>query len=85
MSKHSQSRALVDADILIRNLRLLDLDEEFDWPHIKRETFAASDSIRNQRSRVRAAEWILYKLFEIWEPQETKNVSHWLRLAKARY
>ena len=75
MSKYSQSRVPTNADVLVKNLRLLDLDEEFDWPNVKCETFAANDSIQNQKSRVRAAEWILYKLFEILEPEETKRVS----------
>ena len=81
MSRHYQFRTPANTELLIKNLRLLDLDEEFDWPKIKRETFIASDSIQNLRSRVRAAEWILYKLLELWEPQETKNVCHELEPA----
>ena len=60
---------------LLRNLRLLNLDEEFDWPSISTETFAASDTVQNQKRRVRCAEWVLYKLFEIWDPEETAKVS----------
>jgi len=59
---------------LLRNLRLLDLDEEFDWPGVSHETFAASDAIQNQKRRVRTAEWLLYKFFEILDPEDTFQV-----------
>jgi hypothetical protein len=62
------------AAILLRNLRLLDLDEEFDWPAISHETFAANDAVQNQKRRVRSAEWVLYKFFEILDPKDTLQV-----------
>ena len=63
-------------DVFIKNLRLLDLDEEFDWPHINSKTFAANDSIRNLSKRTFAAAWAVYKLLEILEPAETKGVRY---------
>ena len=60
---------------LLRNLRLLELDEEFDWPAISHDTFAATDAIQNQKRRVRSAEWLLYKFFEILDPEDTFQVS----------
>ena len=61
-------------DSFLRNLRLLNLDEEFDWPSISFDTFAANDSIQNQKRRISNAEWVLYKLFEIYCPKETTKV-----------
>ena len=63
-------------DVFIKNLRLLDIDEEFDWPHINPKTFAANDSIRNLSKRTFAAAWTVYKLLEILEPTETKAVRY---------
>ena len=62
-------------ELLLKNLRLLDFDEEFDWPQVTSKTFAATDSVRNLTKRAYAAGWILYKLFELFEPKETKAVS----------
>ncbi|MCJ1393071.1 hypothetical protein MMC18_005943 [Xylographa bjoerkii] len=69
----STGQATSDGEILLKNLRLLDLDEEFDWPTITKDTFAASDTIRNQKQRIQRAEWVLYKLFEKWDPSETEQ------------
>ena len=71
----STGQRVSDGDILLRNLRLLDLDDEFDWPTISISTFAASDTIKNQRQRIHKAEWVLYKLFEKWNPSETDQVT----------
>lgn len=67
-----QSHTLTNHELLIKNLRLLDLDEEFDWPNVEKSTFAAADPIQNQKRRVYCAEWILYKLFEIWNQEDVK-------------
>lgn len=77
MSKPSPSlrgRNTAHTDLLIKNLRMLDLDEEFDWPKIQLETFAVTSTIQEQKERVRCGEWILYKLFELWNPQEVAEV-----------
>lgn len=60
---------------LMKNLRLLNLDNEPDWPIIDSPTFAAEDKIQNQRHRIQCAEWILYKFFSILNPEETQNVT----------
>ncbi|MCJ1286723.1 hypothetical protein MMC26_006069 [Xylographa opegraphella] len=62
-----------DSDILLRNLRLLDLDDDFDWPGISKDTFIASDTIKNQKQRIQRAEWVLYKLLERWNPSESEE------------
>ncbi|MCJ1398791.1 hypothetical protein MMC11_001992 [Xylographa trunciseda] len=68
----STGQKISDGEILLKNLRLLDLDDEFDWPAISKNTFAASDTIKNQKQRIQFAEWILYKLFERWNPSDTE-------------
>ena len=80
MSKHATPTKIPNAmptgESLVKNLRLLDLDEEFDWPQVTSKTFAAADSIRNLSKRTYAAGWIFYKLFELFEPKKTKTVRH---------
>ena len=67
--------AISNPELLLKNLRLLDLDEEFDWPQIIVTTFAAADNVRNLSKRAYCAGWIFYKLLELYEPKETKAVS----------
>ncbi|KAJ6790210.1 hypothetical protein PWT90_09451 [Aphanocladium album] len=56
---------------LLTNLRLLDLDLLEDWPGITTATFAGTT--QNHKRRVQAVEWALYRLFEIWDPEETAS------------
>ncbi|MCJ1255499.1 hypothetical protein MMC24_003315 [Lignoscripta atroalba] len=62
-----------NSSTLVKNLRFLELDKHTDWPSITIVSFSGNDSIQNQKTRVRGAEWILYKLFEIWDFRETQN------------
>jgi HAUS augmin-like complex subunit 6 N-terminus len=64
----------LSAQTLSKNLRLLDLDEEFDWPGIDSETFAASSTVQDQQQRCYAAQWLLYKLFALWDPEWTNDI-----------
>lgn len=57
----------------LTNLRLLDLDYAEDWPAITPNLFATKDARANQKQRIRGVEWALYRLFELWNPKETKN------------
>lgn len=59
----------------LTNLRLLDLDKCSDWPSITLQTFSVKDAQQNQKNRIRSVEWALYRLFEKWDPEETKMVS----------
>lgn len=59
------------ADLLLVNLRLLDLDTLNDFPEINSKTFSSKDS----KSRIRSTEWVLYRLFELWDPEQTTDVS----------
>ncbi|KAI9844831.1 MAG: hypothetical protein M1837_005249 [Sclerophora amabilis] len=62
-----------DISLFLRNLRLLDLDQRPDWPSITAVTFSTKDAQHNQRNRIRCVEWALFRLFELWDPEETRN------------
>ena len=54
------------------NLRLLNLDQREDWPGISVQTLSTKDALQNQKQRIRCVEWALYRLFEIWDIDETR-------------
>lgn len=56
----------------VRCLRLLDLDLLPDWPGIT-ETVLTSKSAQ-QQARIKAVEWSLYRLLEIYDPKEAQTV-----------
>ncbi|KAI9655864.1 MAG: hypothetical protein M1829_000466 [Trizodia sp. TS-e1964] len=56
--------------LFLTNLRLLNLDQLDDWPDITPQTFAPKDS---QRTKIKCVEWALYRLFELWDTEETRN------------
>jgi hypothetical protein len=58
--------------VLIRNLQLLELDQLDDWPGITLHTL--SPSSQNQRQRIKAVEWILYRLIALWDPETARDV-----------
>ncbi|OJJ58880.1 hypothetical protein ASPSYDRAFT_151103 [Aspergillus sydowii CBS 593.65] len=57
--------------VLIRNLQLLELDQLEDWPGITLRTL--SPSSQNQRQRIKAVEWILYRLVALWDPETARD------------
>ncbi|KAL4863727.1 hypothetical protein BDV12DRAFT_22582 [Aspergillus spectabilis] len=57
--------------VLIRNLQLLNLDQLDDWPGITLRTL--SPSSQNQRQRIKAVEWILYRLIALWDPETARD------------
>ncbi|EFR04546.1 hypothetical protein MGYG_07551 [Nannizzia gypsea CBS 118893] len=57
--------------VFIRNLKLLRLDLRPDWPGIVPSTL--SDNQSNLRRRVQAVEWTLFYLFQLWDPELTRN------------
>ncbi|KAL8243735.1 hypothetical protein R6Q59_009993 [Mikania micrantha] len=59
--------------IFIRCLHLLDLDLLPDWPGLNEQLFSAKSAQQQLQQRVRAVEWSLYRLFEIYDPNETKD------------
>lgn len=60
--------------VFLRNLYLLNLDQHFDWPSICTESFSTKGAQQNQKHRIRCTEWALYRLFEIWDIEETHEV-----------
>ncbi|KAI4086427.1 MAG: hypothetical protein LQ344_007563 [Seirophora lacunosa] len=69
---------ITSSSAFFTNLRLLDLDYLEDWPDVTADIFApkdarTKDARTNQKQRIRCVEWALYRLFEIWNPKETRN------------
>jgi hypothetical protein len=60
--------------LFLTSLRLLDLDKHPEWPGISRHTFSPKDAQQSQKNRIRCVEWALYRLFEIWDGEWTRNV-----------
>ncbi|CAO2652939.1 Nn.00g023500.m01.CDS01 [Neocucurbitaria sp. VM-36] len=58
-----------DIGLFVTNLRLLDLDLRSDWPGITVQTFSAKNA--DQKQRIAGTEWALFRLFEIWDGNET--------------
>ncbi|CAI6337469.1 unnamed protein product [Periconia digitata] len=61
-----------DIKLFVTNLRLLDLDIRTDWPNITVQTFSSKNA--DQKQRIGASEWALFRLFEIWDPAETNQL-----------
>ncbi|ETN42897.1 uncharacterized protein HMPREF1541_02055 [Cyphellophora europaea CBS 101466] len=57
----------------IRCLHLLDLDVLDDWPGITVQTFSTRSATQNLQQRVRAVEWSLFRLFELYDPQLSRD------------
>ena len=66
--------ASANAQAFITNLKLLGLDKRDDWPSITVQVLSGKDVQQNQKHRIHCVEWALYRLFEIWDLEETKNV-----------
>jgi len=62
-----------DIRLFVTNLRLLDLDLCQDWPGITVQTFSAKNA--DQKQRIGGTEWALFRLFELWDPDDTAQVS----------
>ncbi len=60
--------------VFLKCLHLLDLDLSDDWPGISEKTFTTKSSQQNLQHRVRAVEWSLYRLFELYSPREAQDV-----------
>ncbi|KAH7120964.1 HAUS augmin-like complex subunit 6 N-terminus-domain-containing protein [Dendryphion nanum] len=60
-----------DARLFVTNLRLLDLDQQSDWPNITVQTLSSKNA--DQKQRIGGVEWALFRLFEIWDPEETNQ------------
>ncbi|KAK0663872.1 hypothetical protein DIS24_g1163 [Lasiodiplodia hormozganensis] len=69
------SHQLSSTALFVTNLRLLDFDSYDDWPEITVHTFATKDAQQNQKKRIQCTEWALFRLFELWDRDETREVS----------
>ncbi|KAL1632911.1 hypothetical protein SLS56_003196 [Neofusicoccum ribis] len=67
------SHQLSSTALFVTNLRLLDFDLYADWPEIAVHTFATRDAQQNQKKRIQCTEWALFRLFELWDPDETRE------------
>lgn len=67
-----------NGDLFATNLRLLNFDQLEDWPAISNKTFSTKDAQQNQKQRIRCTEWALFRLFEIWDLEEARNVPSYL-------
>ena len=78
MSKQPAASAPTHAapsiSLLLTNLHLLDLDRRNDWPSISNQTFTNKNTLQNEKTRIQCVEWAFYRLFEIWDPVEAKDV-----------
>ncbi|KAL1969816.1 hypothetical protein VTN77DRAFT_7325 [Rasamsonia byssochlamydoides] len=73
MSTHPPSSpwASPPVTVFLRNLRLLHLDQQPDWPDLSARLFSGGQ--QTQRQRIKGVEWALYHLFALWDPEGTKN------------
>lgn len=74
LSLEGCSHQLSSPTLFVRNLRLLEFDRCDDWPEITVHTFATKDAQQNQKRRIQCTEWALFRLFELWDPDETREV-----------
>lgn len=65
---------LSSTTLFVRNLRLLEFDLYEDWPAISVQTFTTKDAQQNQKKRIQCTEWALFRLFELWDPEDTREV-----------
>ena len=69
----------------VRCLRLLDLDQLSDWPDITENVFSSKAALQNLQARIKAVEWSLYRLFELFDPKETYTVGRYKLLRDVVY
>src|SRR5688572_10953362 len=58
----------------IRCLHLLDLDLRDDWPGITVQTLSTRTTTQNLQQRVKAVEWGLFRLLELYDLQLARDV-----------
>lgn len=72
-SNSSNTSHVSNISLFLTNLRLLDLDLLPDWPDINAATFSVKDAAQGQKKRIHCVEWALFQLFNLWDPEETRN------------
>ncbi|KAI4751959.1 hypothetical protein E4T52_06965 [Aureobasidium sp. EXF-3400] len=73
LTPKTRSMSPSNISLFVSNLRLLNLDQRQDWPDITIQTFDTKDALQNQKKRVSCVEWSLYRLFEIWDRDTTRD------------
>ncbi len=74
LAASAPTHAAPSISLLLTNLHLLDLDTRNDWPSLTAQTFTSKNTLQNEKTRIQCVEWAFYRLFEIWDPAETKDV-----------
>ena len=69
--------------LVVTNVRLLGLVQRDDWPNIYEQSLLSESSAQSYERNIRFVEWILYRLFEIWDVDLTKEVSGYTDLCEA--
>lgn len=59
--------------VLLTNLRLLDLDKKCNWSDIFPSILTDKGVQKGQTKGIQAVDWTLYRLFELWNPDETRD------------
>ena len=65
---------VTNVDLLIKHLRILNLDRIADYPHDLSQTLTAKPLVSDQKRRVQCTEWVLYHLFVLWDAETARNV-----------
>lgn len=60
--------------VFVSALHLLDLDTFKDWPSITVSTFHSKSTSQILQAKVKATEWALYQLFQIYSPDSARQV-----------
>lgn len=64
-----------DRVLFMRNMHFLELDVLPDWPGITITTFSATKDVNvPQKDRIKAAEWVLFRLFWLLDVKEAKRL-----------
>ena len=58
----------------VKILHLLEIDLLQDWPNLSVQTFSTRSPNQNLQYRVKAVEWSLFRLLELYDPQTTRDV-----------
>ena len=77
-SDKSKSKGRPNSVLILTNLRLLGFEQRNDWPKASSQSFRQADLAQVRHDNVYFIEWILYRLFEIWDPDLTREVSSYM-------
>ena len=64
-----------NSTLILTNLRLLGFEQRNDWPTASSQPILQANLAQVRRDNVYFIEWILYRLFELWDAELTREVS----------